>query len=193
MVDAGFLTLDDAGRASLNRARFSPKQRHFVEIPPSYDSNGGSELVINSVIAWSFYPKLLVRDGKGWRNVANNQSISLYPTSVNKGVSNPPKWISFYHIMQSSSKFYNAHDTSAVEDFAIALVCGEADFKMYSGVVVIDGNRMRFSVDNWKVMLALKILRLRVREIMTQSFRYPGKALSTQQQGWLAIWQKTFS
>ena len=27
-------------------------------------------------------------------------------------------------------RFYNAHETSAVEDFAIALVCGEAEFKV---------------------------------------------------------------
>ena len=85
-------------------ARFYSRQRHFVEIPSKYEINASNELVINSVIAWSFYPKLLVRDGKGWRNIANNQSVSLYPTSVNKGVSNPPKWLSFYHIMQSSNK-----------------------------------------------------------------------------------------
>ena len=27
-------------------------------------------------------------------------------------------------------RFYNAHETSAVEDFAAALLCGEADFKV---------------------------------------------------------------
>ncbi|MCJ1285704.1 hypothetical protein MMC26_005045 [Xylographa opegraphella] len=193
LVDAGFLSLDDEGKAALNRARFYSRQRHFVEIPPTHDINASNELVINSIIAWSFYPKLLVRDGKGWRNVANNQSVSLYPTSVNKGVGNPPKWLSFYHIMQSSNKFYNAHETSAVEDFAIALVCGEADFKMYSGVIVIDGNRLRFSLDSWKVMLALKTLRTRLREIMTQAFRSPGRALSREQQLWFDVWQRIFA
>ncbi|MCJ1434770.1 hypothetical protein MMC27_004140 [Xylographa pallens] len=193
LVDAGFLSLDEEGKAALNRARFYSRQRHFVEIPSTHDINASNELVINSVIAWSFYPKLLVRDGKGWRNVANNQSVSLYPTSVNKGVSNPPKWLSFYHIMQSSNKFYNAHETSAVEDFALALVCGEADFKMYSGVIVIDGNRLRFSLDSWKVMLALKTLRTRLREIMTQAFRSPGRPLSREQQLWFDIWQRIFT
>ncbi|MCJ1389821.1 hypothetical protein MMC18_002678 [Xylographa bjoerkii] len=193
LVDAGFLSLDEEGKAALNRARFYSRQRHFVEIPGKHDINASNELVINSVIAWSFYPKLLVRDGKGWRNVANNQSVSLYPTSVNKGISNPPKWLSFYHIMQSSNKFYNAHETSVVEDFAIALVCGEADFKMYSGVIVIDGNRLRFSLDSWKVMLALKTLRTRLREIMTQAFRSPGRVLSREQQVWFDIWQMIFA
>lgn len=27
-------------------------------------------------------------------------------------------------------RFYNAHETSAAEDFAIALICGDADFKV---------------------------------------------------------------
>lgn len=27
-------------------------------------------------------------------------------------------------------RFYNAHETTSVEDFAIALVCGDADFKV---------------------------------------------------------------
>ena len=104
LVEAGFLVLDDAAKAALNRARFYSRQRHFVELPAICDVNNSNELILDSVIAWSFYPKILARDGKGWRNIANNQAVSLYPTSVNKGISNPPKWLSFYHIMQGSNK-----------------------------------------------------------------------------------------
>ena len=63
---------------------------------------------------------------------------------------------------------------------------------MYSGVIVIDGNRLRFSVRDWKVMLVMKALRLRLREIMTQAFRNPGRALSPQQEFWMGIWQRIF-
>lgn len=104
LVEAGFLVLDEAAKAALNRARFYSRQRHFVELPSICDVNNANDLILNSVIAWSFYPKILARDGKGWRNIANNQTVSLYPTSVNKGVNNPPKWLSFYHIMQGSNK-----------------------------------------------------------------------------------------
>jgi ATP-dependent RNA helicase DHX29 len=82
------------------------------------------------VIAWSFYPKLLVREGKGWRNVANNQTITISPASVNKKMETPSKWLSFYSILQSTSQFYNANETSAVEELAIALLCGDAEFKV---------------------------------------------------------------
>ena len=64
---------------------------------------------------------------------------------------------------------------------------------MYSGVIVIDGNRLRFALDSWKVMLALKTLRLRLREMMAQAFRYPGRALSREQQVWFDIWQRIFT
>lgn len=82
------------------------------------------------MIAWSFYPKLLAREGKGWRNVANNQAITLSPASVNKKADQSTKWLSFYSILMSSNQRYNANETSAVEELAIALLCGDAEFKV---------------------------------------------------------------
>ena len=194
LVDAKFAILDRAEKQALDRVRSYSRHRNFVPILAQYDYNANNDLILNSVIACSFYPKLLRRDGKGWRNIANNQSVSLHPTSVNKAVvDHPPRWLSFYHIMQSSNKFYNAHETSAVEDFAIALMCGDAEFKMYSGVIVIDGNRVRFAVDDWKQMLAIKTVRMQVREIMTQAFKHPGRELSDWQKRWLDIWQRIFT
>jgi ATP-dependent RNA helicase DHX29 len=113
-----------------SRARFTGRQRQFFEVPERTNINSSNDLIVNSVISWSFYPKLLVREGKGWRNVANNQAVSLHPTSMNKRPDQPLKWVSFYHIMQARSKYYNAHETSAVEDFAVALLCGDVEFKV---------------------------------------------------------------
>ncbi|KAI4117053.1 MAG: hypothetical protein LQ345_002635 [Seirophora villosa] len=193
LVEAGFLELREGEDHSIKRLRSWTSRRTFVELPQRFNANT-TDLMVNSIICWSFYPKLLKRDGKGWRNVANNQSISLHPKSINKGIEQPPKWLSFYHIMQSSNnKLYNAHETSAVEPFALALACGEADFKMYSGVIVIDGNRIRFSVDDWQVMLAIKRLRQTLRQIMAEIFRHPGYRLPPQQQKWMDIWEKIFA
>ncbi|KAI9811170.1 MAG: hypothetical protein M1827_005621 [Pycnora praestabilis] len=192
LADSGLLVLDEAGKSSLIKARFSSRHRHFFIPSNSIDTNSGNDLIVNSIIAWSFYPKLLIRDGKGWRNVANNQSVSLHPTSVNKG-SVTPMWLSFYHIMQSSNKFYNAHETSTVEDLAICLSCGDAEFRIFAGVVVLDGNRLRFSVSDWKTMVVLKALRTHLRDITSQLFREPGKPLLAHQQKWFDIWQHMFS
>ncbi|KAI9836857.1 MAG: hypothetical protein M1819_001022 [Sarea resinae] len=194
LTDAGFLTLGPSERAALNKSRTASRRRNFFTVPISATTNSENDLIVNSVIAWSFYPKVLTRDGKGWRNVANNQSVSLHPTSVNKGSSSSSvKWLSFYHIMQSSNKFYNAHETSAADAFAIALLCGDAEFKTYAGVVILDGNRVRFSVRDWKTLVALKALRMRLRDLLAKSFRSPGARLTAREERWFAVWTGLFA
>ncbi|KAK2778995.1 hypothetical protein FQN53_001569 [Emmonsiellopsis sp. PD_33] len=193
IIDTGLVTLDPAEQASLNRSRFSARQRQFFTIPNRYDLNSDNDIIINSVIAWSFYPKLLSREGKGWRNIANNQAVSLHPTSVNKRAAEPAlKWLSFYHIMQSASRYLNAHETSPVEDFAIALLCGDVEFKLYAGILSIDNSRLRFSIRDWKSMLALKALATRLRSTLSSSIRNPRRALSADQAGWVELWQRVF-
>jgi ATP-dependent RNA helicase DHX29 len=97
-----------------------------------------------------------------------------------------------------------------VEEFPIALLCGDVrcdvrnspiecevktnlQMQMYAGVFILDGNRARFSVSDWKTMLVIKVLRAKLRDILTRSFKSPGKALTAQQQKWMDIWQKLFS
>ena len=193
LVDADFVKIDRHEKSMLINARHYNRRRVYFEVPARYDANGTNNIIINSVTAMSFYPKLLKREGKGWRNVANNQSISLHPTSVNKHSDGNQRWISFYHIMQSTSKFYNAHETSTVEDIAVALLCGEADFKMYAGVIVIDGNRIKFSVSDWQTMLVLKTLRVEMKAIIEQQIRCPGRFLTESEQRFMDIWQKLFT
>ncbi|KAH8685702.1 ATP dependent RNA helicase-like protein [Tricladium varicosporioides] len=191
LVDSGFLPLTEAERSVLNKTRYSSRRRQFFDIPQRANINSDNDIITTSVIGWSFYPKLLVRDGKGFRNCANNQTISLHPSSVNKN-HHELRWLSYYHIMQAK-QFYNAHETTAMEEFAIALLCGDVRCDMYSGVFILDGNRARFAVSDWKTMLVIKVLRNKLRDIMTRSFKTPGKALTTQQQKWMEIWQKIFS
>ncbi|KAM7187023.1 ATP-dependent RNA helicase DHX29 [Rhypophila sp. PSN 637] len=196
VVDSGFLQLTTEERQALNRLRFGGKRRQqlFFEVPKRVNINSDNDVVSQSVIAWSFYPKLLVRDvpgGKGLRNVGNNQSISVHPSSVVKG-NNELRWLSYYHIMQSKG-FYNAHEITAVDPFAIALLCGDVRADLYSGVLVLDGNRARFSVADWKTMLVMKALRARLKEMLTRSFKSPGKLPTAQHERWLEVWQKIFT
>ncbi|KAI0842345.1 P-loop containing nucleoside triphosphate hydrolase protein [Hypoxylon sp. FL0890] len=191
LADSGLLQLTDEERRTLNRLRYSNRRRQFYELPQRVNINSDNDVITASVIAWSFYPKLLVREGKGWRNVGNNQSISLHPSSVNKGHMEL-KWLSYYHIMQSK-QFLNAHETTAVENFAIALLCGDVRIDMYAGVIVLDGKRARFSVPDWKTLLVIKALRTRLRDLLTRSFRMPGKLLTAQHEKWLDAWQRVFS
>ncbi|KAI2640033.1 helicase associated domain-containing protein [Xylaria nigripes] len=191
LVDAGFLQLTQEERQNLNRLRYSSRRRQFFDLPQRVNANSDNDVITSSVIAWSFYPKLLLRENKGFRNVGNNQSISLHPSSVNKGNSDL-RWLSYYHIMQSK-QFLNAHETTAVDTFAIALLCGDVRVDMYAGVIILDGNRARFSVPDWKTMLVIKTLRARLRDILTRSFKMPGKLFTPQQEKWLDVWHKIFS
>jgi ATP-dependent RNA helicase DHX29 len=100
LVDSGFLQLTEDERRTLNRLRYSTRRRQFFELPQRVNINSDNDVISASVITWSFYPKLLMRENKGFRNVGNNQSISLHPSSVNKGYLEL-KWLSYYNIMQS--------------------------------------------------------------------------------------------
>ncbi|TPX16559.1 uncharacterized protein E0L32_003853 [Thyridium curvatum] len=198
LVDSGFLSVTSEERRALNQSRYAAGNRRrrqvFVDVPQRVNINSDNDVISQSVIAWSFYPKLLVRDvpgGRGLRNVGNNQTISLHPSSVNKG-HNDLRWLSYYHIMQSKS-YYNAHETTAVEAFPIALLCGDVRVDMYSGVLILDGNRARFAAPDWKTMLVIKVLRSRLREMLTRSFKQPGKLPTAQHERWLDAWQRIFS
>ncbi|KAK7565571.1 P-loop containing nucleoside triphosphate hydrolase protein [Phyllosticta paracitricarpa] len=194
LVEAGFLTLSHEERKALSKYRNSSRQRNFVAIPAAANTNGNNDLLVNSVISWSFYPKILTRDGKGWRNIANNQSVSLAPTSINK---HPPpgtnlKFLSYYHIMQASSRFLNAHATNVAYDLPLVLLAGDVDVKLHAGVVLVDGSRLKFAVKDWKVALAVKVLRLRVKELVGATLRNPARQMTRREARWMELFLKAF-
>lgn len=116
-------------------------------------------------------------------------------------------------------RVYRAQETSATEPFAIALLCGDVrcdvsqiypicrclptlpglliiyllQTQLYSGVIVLDGNRSRFAIPDWKTMLVIKVLRTRLRELLNRTFKQPGKLLTAQQEKWFDVWQRLFS
>ena len=195
--DAGLLCLDGTEKQALIRARSGRDPNSFFDVPCAYNTND-RESTISSLIAMAFYPKLLVRDANGWRNVSTNQHVSLAPTSINKFLSNgaktkSPRWLSFHQAMQTKSGNLSVFETSAVPEAAIVILLGEAEFRLYAGVIAIDGNKVRFRVKDWKTMIALKILRARVLELLAHSFRHPNRMLSEDQERWLDIWQQVMN
>lgn len=80
-----------------------------------------------------------------------------------------------------------------MDPFAIALLCGDVRADMFSGVFVLDGNRARFSVPDWKTMLVVKTLRARLRDLLTRCFRNPGRLPTAQHERWLEVWQRVFA
>ncbi|RAR03117.1 atp-dependent rna helicase a [Stemphylium lycopersici] len=192
LVEAGFLQLTPEERRAMNRYRSTSRHRVFVEVPAQYDIHSDNDVMVNSVIATAFYPKILIREGKGWRNISNNQTVSLAPTSVNKG-SSTANFLSYYHIMQSSNKFYNAHSTSVAYPIPMVLmVAADLDFKLHAGVISLPGNVLRFAVKDWRAAVALKVLRRRVKEILVNSWKNPSRQLSDREKEWLGLFYKMF-
>ena len=64
---------------------------------------------------------------------------------------------------------------------------------MYSGVIILDGNRVRLSVPDWKTMLVVKTLRSRLWDLLNRAFKNPGKPLTAQGERWLDAWQRLYS
>ncbi|KAG9763961.1 ATP-dependent RNA helicase A, partial [Aureobasidium melanogenum] len=196
LSDAGFVSLESGQRAALSRVRNSGRgPRSFVTVPASHNTFDANDALLNAVTAWSFYPKLAVREGKGWRNVANSQSLSLHPQSVNKlsPALNPPSYLSFYSIMQSNSRFTNAQETAPADPFVLTLLAGDAKFDLYAGVVVIDGNRLRFKVNSWRTCYAVKMLRTKIKEFLAREFKQPGRTVvAEKQKAWMKLFGQVF-
>lgn len=192
LVDAGFLQLSQDEKRVLHRYRHASRHRVFVEVPAQYDVHSNNDVLVNSVIASAFYPKILTREGKGWRNISNNQTVSLAPTSMNKG-SSTAKFLSYYHIMQSNNKFYNAHSTSIAYPLPMVLMAAaDLDIKLHAGVISLPGNVLRFAVKDWRAAVTLKVLRRRVKEILSNNWRTPMRQLSEREKEWLGLFLKIF-
>jgi ATP-dependent RNA helicase DHX29 len=197
MVDTGLVPRSALDRsATSNRGR---RTQRLVEIPADLDVNSTNPVVTTTVIAVSFYPKILLRDGKAWRNISNSQSVSLHPSSINKS-SNPTtgaaiKFLSYYSLMQSTSgaKTYNALSTTPVPDLALLLLAGDAEWRIHAGVVVLDGNRLRFKVGDYRTAMALKTIRKRLEEYVEGKLEEPGRPVRAGLERWLGIWDKIVS
>ena len=192
VVDAGLLPLTDTEKSTLRSARSgnSYTRKSFYTIPTRFNSANASFTTISSIIAAAFYPKLLLRQQNSYRNITSNQITSIAPNSINnpKQTAKPPKWLSFYEAMQTRSGYTNALETSSVPEAAIVLLLGDATFNIYAGVISIDNGRIRFSVTDWKTLMALKILRRKLRGILNSFYQNAGKALSDTDERWLGLW-----
>jgi ATP-dependent RNA helicase DHX29 len=191
LSDADILDLDEGEKKSLKETRLGGRTREFFTIPHRFTWNSNNEFAVSSVIAMALYPKLLVRERQGWRNVANNQQVNICPTSVNYGASRAQAtWLSFYQTMQTKSKNPTVFETSLVSEAAIVLLLGEADFRMYAGVIILDGGKVLFRVRDWKTMIALTVLRLKIQEALSRSYRNTDSLSSDFEEKWLSIWQQ---
>ncbi|KAJ1030115.1 hypothetical protein NDA16_000815 [Ustilago loliicola] len=91
LIDAGFVSVDDALRQELNKLRYRSggsanySKPRFVTMPSHLDVNSSSLAMIHATLAAGLYPKLLRIDSKTYQleTIGNNQPTSIHPSSVN--------------------------------------------------------------------------------------------------------------
>jgi len=186
LIDSAFIQVDKAFIRELNRARGRNRTR-FVMVPPELDLNPGNAALLNAALTAGLYPKILSIDHSNsqiMRTITNNQQASFHPSSVNFG----RKPIDFgvnhlaYFTLMHSKKLY-AWETGPVDDLAMLLLCGDADFKLVSNAAFID-RKIKFQVSP-KCNIALKFLRSHLASILAQQFR--SKPLTESQVLWSEI------
>lgn len=180
LTDARLIVLDKDETIALQRAR-NVRSATF-QLPSRYDRLS-NDVVISAVIAMALHPKLLHKEGNGLRNVYNNQQLHLAPTSINRGKA--PSWICYLEASQARNGKLNASHSSRVTQAMIALLLGEAEFKMFSGVIDIDNGRIRLSLRNWKETLVLQGMRSQIHRIIDTFLKQPGSPLAREDQEWL--------
>lgn len=184
LADAGLISLSQAEQGTLQNARHSRSNLRFFDVPQRYNQLS-SDTTINAIVAMAFYPKLLKREGRGYRNVYSNQQLQVAPTSINKSSSRPPDWLCYLEATQAKSGKLNAFHSSRVSQAMLVLLLGQAEFKFYAGVVDIDHGRIRLSLRKWRELLALQYLRYQIHRMIQDFLAKPDAPTSPADQAWL--------
>ncbi|PVG04614.1 P-loop containing nucleoside triphosphate hydrolase protein [Serendipita vermifera] len=176
LIDSSLIQVDKSYEKELNRSRYNQSRGRprFVMVPPEFDVHSPMDkpAIINAALVAGLYPKILIIDSSNYnsqqmRTLANNQPAFFHPSSVNFGrkpsdIANGGSCLNYFTLMQSK-KLY-AWETGPVDDLAMVLLCGEAEFKSASGAVILD-RKIKYSLDP-KDVLALKHLREKFQKII---------------------------
>ncbi|KAJ6519955.1 P-loop containing nucleoside triphosphate hydrolase protein [Mycena sanguinolenta] len=171
LIDSSFIQVDKTFIRELTRVRYGRNRTRFVTVPPELDSNSSNVFLLNAALTAGLYPKILTIDQQwSMRTISNNQQASFHPSSINFGrkpIDFGVNHLAYFTLMQSK-KLY-AWETGPVDDVALVLLCGDADFKLIANTISID-RKVKFQVSP-KCNIALKFLRAHVVSILAQQFR----------------------
>ncbi|KAK7058857.1 hypothetical protein VNI00_001481 [Paramarasmius palmivorus] len=177
LIDSAFIHVDNTVIRELNHARHSRSRNRFVTVPHEYSTNSGNSFLVHAALVAGLYPKVLTVETKmnQMRTISNNQPVLFHPSSVNFG--RKPKDLGANHLtyftLMQSKRLY-VWETGPVDDMALLLLCGEAEFKLISNTAIID-RKIRFQLSP-KDIVAVKALRSQLASLFAYQFR--GKVLT---------------
>ncbi|KAK7463716.1 hypothetical protein VKT23_005652 [Stygiomarasmius scandens] len=171
LIDSSFIHVDKSYIRELNRARYGRHRTpRFVSVPPELNTGSENGALVHGALLNGLYPKILSVDQDQMRMVTNNQATFFHPSSVNFG--KKPTDLGVNHLLyftaMHSKKLY-VWEIAPVDDLALLLLCGEADFKLISNSVSID-RKIRFQLSP-KANIALKLLRSHLNSLLESQFR----------------------
>lgn len=193
LADAGFVDVDSQYSSTHS---FSQRNR-FCNVPPELDLNADQHKLVMGCVGAAMFPKLLVRDGTmqvgnvnsntqgGWRTLTNSAPAVIHPSSVNFSSGRRPdfgeaKFVTYFNIMQSKKLYI--WESGVVNEKAIFLLCGEADFKIPAQSVIID-RKIKASM-NPKTLLTVKLLRQKFQQLLNLKMKNPTQRFNEHQQRW---------
>lgn len=185
LAEAGIIGLTLQEKLALRDLRSTSSSSASVAFLDLYDTYSNDDEWVQSVIAMAFYPKLLVRERKHWRNVATNQLTGLDSGPEESGPSEV-RWMTFSSATQEKSGRYRIFNASVVPEWCIVPLLGQkAEFQLYQRVVKLDGGRIQVGFRDVRAMLAVKILRERVLAGRENFLKRPQRQESEDDEFWM--------
>jgi ATP-dependent RNA helicase DHX29 len=136
LVDAGFVNIRDSERRQLVSTRYGKSRTKFTRVPPELDTSSKDPRAVMACLAASMYPKLLTIDPQNGslRTLSNSAPAAIHPSSVNFS---PGRRVDFGPNARFASFFTAMHtkklyiwESGGVDERAVYLLCGNADFQV---------------------------------------------------------------
>ncbi|GAA6061389.1 hypothetical protein JCM10212_000649 [Sporobolomyces blumeae] len=196
LVDAGFIAITDAERRQLVSTKFGKSRTRFVRVPDDLDANSKDPRAVMACLAASMYPKFLVIDPQNgsMRTLANSAPAAIHPSSVNfapgRRIDFGPnaRFIAFFTAMHTK-KLY-VWESGSVDERAVYLLCGNADFQLAAHSISID-RKIKTRLEP-KTSIAIKTLRQQWQALFKKKMVDPAAPLAGQQQ-WLDLLLEAFA
>ncbi|GAA5943107.1 hypothetical protein JCM1841_003894 [Sporobolomyces salmonicolor] len=194
LVDAGFISITDAERRQLISTKLGKSRTRFVRVPAELDVNSKDPKAVMACLAASMYPKLLVVDPQNGslRTLANSAPAAIHPSSVNfapgRRVDFGPntRFVAFFTAMHTK-KLY-VWESGSVDERAVYLLCGNADFQLPAHSLSID-RKIKTRLEP-KTAIAMKVLRQQWHGFFKKKMIDPSAPLPEGQQQWLALFME---
>ncbi|GAA5869867.1 hypothetical protein JCM3774_000517 [Rhodotorula dairenensis] len=192
LVDAGFVNITNSERRELVSTRYGKSRTKFVRAPADLDKASRDPRTVMACLAASMYPKLLVIDPQNGslRTLANSAPAAIHPSSVNFA---PGRRVDFGQGTRFAAFFQAMHtkklyiwDSGAVDELAVHLLCGNADFQLPAQSISID-RKIRTRLEDPKSALAIRFLREKWREIFNRKMKDPAAPVDPRLEPWLAL------